>query len=60
MTIGETRFQQKFVIADGITIEGILGIDFMEVNKCMVDIAGNEYHLRWKVPYFSTFCTDSQ
>ena len=53
VTIGETRFQQKFVIADGITTEGILGIDFIEVNKCVVYIAGND-------PYFSTFCTDSQ
>jgi len=37
-TIAEVEFQQMFIIADGITTEGILGMDFMEENKCLVDI----------------------
>ena len=31
-------FKQQFVIADGITAEAILGMDFLEVNKCVLDI----------------------
>ena len=27
-------FNQKFVIADGITAEAILGMDFLEANRC--------------------------
>ena len=30
MLVAETEFLQKFIIADGITTEGILGMDFME------------------------------
>ena len=28
-------FNQKFVIADGITAQAILGMDFLEANKCV-------------------------
>ena len=31
-------FNQKFMIADGITAEAILGMDFLEANKCVLDI----------------------
>ena len=31
-------FKQQFVIADGITAEAILGMDFLEANKCVFDI----------------------
>ena len=35
-------FNQKPVIADGITAETILSIDFLEANKCVVDICNGE------------------
>lgn len=35
-------FNQKFVIADGITAEAILGMDFLETNKCVLDLSRGE------------------
>ena len=35
-------FNQKFVIADGITAEAILGMDFLEANKCVFNIFKGE------------------
>ena len=32
-------FNQKSVFADGVKDEALLGMDFLEVNKCVVDIA---------------------
>jgi len=42
VSFAEVEFQQVFIIADGITAEGILGMDFMEENKCVVDIADKQ------------------
>ena len=39
VSIAGRSFQQQFIIADHITAEGILGIDFMERNNCVVDLA---------------------
>ena len=39
ITIMGRSFQQQFIIADHITAEGILGVDFMERNNCVVDLA---------------------
>ena len=46
VSIAETKFQQRFIIADGITAEGILGMDFMEDNKCVVNIAEKQISVR--------------
>ena len=35
-------FNQKFVIADGITAEAILGMDFLEANRCVLDLHRGE------------------
>ena len=35
-------FNQKFVIADGITAEAILGMDFLEENRCVLDLGRRE------------------
>ena len=32
-----TTFRISVVIADGLTVEGILGLDFLEEHKCMID-----------------------
>ena len=39
VTISNRTFEQTFVIADKITAEGILGMDFLEDNKCVFDVA---------------------
>ena len=39
ITVEGRSFQQQFIIADHITAEGILGVDFMERNRCVVDLA---------------------
>ena len=38
VTISDRIFEQTFIIADGITAEGILGMDFLE-DKCVFDVA---------------------
>ena len=30
------------VVADGLTTEGILGLDFLEVNKCSIDVGSRQ------------------
>ena len=35
-------FNQKFIIADGITAEAILGMDFLEANRCVLDLCHGE------------------
>ena len=35
-------FNQKFVIVDGITAEAILGMDFLEANRCVLDLCRGE------------------
>ena len=40
--IAEATFTQEFRIADNITAEGILGMDFLEKYQCVVNIAKRE------------------
>ena len=40
ITIGDTTFQTRVVVASSISVEAILGLDFLESNRCVVD-AGN-------------------
>ena len=39
---GSMEFKHEFVIADHITAEAILGLDFLEANKCMLDLSKQE------------------
>ena len=39
LNIANKMYYQKFIIADNITAEGIIGMDFMEANKCVLDVA---------------------
>ena len=41
-----TKFQHEFVIADHITAEAILGIDFLEDNKCVLDLANEKMYIQ--------------
>ena len=31
-------FQHDVIVADGLTTEGILGLDFLELHRCTVDM----------------------
>ena len=42
MSLETLTFNQQFVIADGITAEALLGMDFLEANKCVLDICKGE------------------
>ena len=48
--IANKRYYQKFIIADNITAEGILGMDFMEANKCVLDVAKRQLILEQLEP----------
>ena len=41
-TIAGVKFQHKFIIADRITADGILGVDFLEANKCILNLDEGE------------------
>ena len=54
VTFAGTTFNQEFVIADNITAEGILGMDFLENHKCIVNIAKREIVLEQSKPLILT------
>ena len=37
--ISGMEFEHEFIIADHITAEVILGLDFLEANKCVLDLS---------------------
>jgi len=42
LSIANLAFEQEFIIAEGITAEGILGLDFLEANKCILNLTKKE------------------
>ena len=49
MTIGEVTLQQYFTVAEQITAEAILGVDILEANKCILDLAGGKKQITNKI-----------
>ena len=45
ITTGEVTLQHDFIVAEQITAEAILGLDFLETNKCILDLAGGEMQI---------------
>ena len=45
ITIGEVTLQHDFIVAEQITAEAILGLDFLEANKCILDLAGGKMQI---------------
>ena len=50
ITIGKVTLQHDFMVAEQITAEAILGLDFLEANKCILDLAGGKMHITDKTP----------
>ena len=48
LIIAGVEFQHKFIIADQITTDAILGIDFLEANKCILNLAKGELSVNQK------------
>jgi len=42
LTIAGVEFRHRFIVADQITADAILGIDFLEANKCVLNLAKGE------------------
>ena len=61
ITVEGRSFQQQFFIADHITAEGILGVDFMERNRCVVDLVKRQITLEnyMAIPLASNMPCDS-
>ena len=38
LALGERPFQPQAVVADGLTADVILGLDFLEANRCTIDL----------------------
>ena len=49
LSIGGMEFEHKFIIADHITTEAILGLDFLEANKCVLDLSKETLSIQNKV-----------
>ena len=43
------EFNHEFVVADHITAEAILGLDFLEANKCVLDLSKQEMTIKNEV-----------
>ena len=48
-SIGSMEFNHEFVVADHITAEAIFGLDFLEANKCVLDLSKQEMTIRNEV-----------
>ena len=48
-SINGIKFKHEFVIADHITTEAILGLDFLESNKCVLDLANEKMYIQNKL-----------
>ena len=42
LTIAGVEFEHEFIIADQITVDAILGLDFLEAKSCTLDLAKGE------------------
>ena len=47
--IGGMEFEHEFIIADHITAEAILGLDFLESNKCVLDLSKEKLSIQNEV-----------
>ena len=45
ITIGKVTLQHDFIVAEQITAEAILGLDFLEANKCILDLASGKMQI---------------
>ena len=39
LSISDINFSHRFIVAEGLTTDAILGLDFLETNKCVLDLA---------------------
>lgn len=44
LKLGEKIFQTRVVVVDGLTVDVILGLDFLETHSCTVDIGRKTLH----------------
>ena len=51
ITISGVTLQHNFIVAEQITAEAILGLDFLEVNKCVLDLAGGKLQITDQTVY---------
>ena len=42
ITIKGKEYKHKFIVAEQLTAEAILGLDFMEANKCVLDLVSGK------------------
>lgn len=45
VAIGKATFNHEFIVANEITAEAILGLDFLEAKKCVLDLAGGKLQI---------------
>ena len=56
-TVAGVKFQHKFITADRITAHAILGVDFLEANKCILNLAKGELSVNQKTVALSGYPT---
>ena len=45
-SVSGMAFHHEFIIVDNITAEAILGLDFLEVSKCVLDLSKEQLSVR--------------
>ena len=45
VAIGKATFDHNFIVANEITAEVILGLEFLEVKRCVLDLAGGKIQI---------------
>lgn len=45
VAIGKATFNHEFIVANEITAEAILGLDFLEAKRCVLDLAGGKLQI---------------
>ena len=45
LTIDKVALQHDFIVAEQITAKAILGLDFLEAKKCILDLAGGKMQI---------------
>ena len=57
LTIGGVEFQHEFIIADQITVDALLGVDFLEAKGCLLDLSKGEMSINGKTVMLTSHST---
>jgi len=60
VAIGKATFDHDFIVANEITAEAILGLNFLEAKKCILDLAGGKIQIAGQTVTLTAKSTSSE